>query len=85
MECNQGYNRFSTNRDKHITLEEYINSVGWNGKCLHIVGSQEDDYFGSTMIFHITIPTGIALKFFGKARLFDAVLVNNNGEVRISV
>ena len=85
MEINSHDKYFRTERDKIMSLSEYISSVMWEGENLTITGSQPEDYRGVTSSFVVTMTTDIALKFFGCARLFDAKLSDKNGVVRISV
>lgn len=63
-----------TDRDKAVTVAELLAASDWKGTELHIVGSQEDDYTGASRLFSVTMHRDYALKFFGNARVFSALL-----------
>ena len=67
---------WQTKREETITVSELLSALDWDGTYLFITGSQEDDYFGASSLFHVAMRRDLAIKFFGSARVFSAELYN---------
>lgn len=69
-----GDKRWNTKEDETVTVSELLSSADWAGASLHIVGSQENDYLGSSHLFCVDMDRDLAIKYFGTARAFSAML-----------
>ena len=67
---------WSTPKDRATTLSEYLASANWEGRNLHITGSQPEDYTGASSLFNVEMTRELAEKFFGNSRVFSATLHN---------